>query len=96
MGDSLRIMGEEGTLMLHVLGRWHSYLRGAALLALVTGFMVIPAKARDEAECTVCREKSGVWDCDKAKPGEEGFTGKCEKTDSGCKWSLGEDCTGIE
>ena len=76
---------------------WHSCLRGAALLAFITGWMVVPVNAREDAECATCFEaQPGKWQCARAGAGEQGFTGKCWETESGCSWSLGAQCMGVE
>jgi hypothetical protein len=81
--------------MLDGLARWHNCLRVAALLALVAGLMILPSAAEDPPPCTVCEPDSqGVWDCRPAAEGQRGFNGKCYKTESGCRWDTGEECTG--
>jgi cytochrome c biogenesis protein ResB len=71
--------------------RWHNYLRGLALLAILVGVFVIPASARG-ANCTKCVKSGDSYSCQTVGTGEEGFSGPCSPTDTGCFWNLGESC----
>ena len=82
--------------MSHTLGRCGIVLRVGAVLALVAAGMVIPAQAVTPPTCWACIPVENGFECKEATSGQQGHTGTCTANRDGCRWSLGEPCTGID
>ena len=76
------------------ISRWLRIVRTLALVLLIVAGVAVSTRVAAGPPCNVCQciGGTGICNCRAALPGEEGWTGACSPTDSGCAFGLGESC----
>jgi len=78
------------------ISRWLRIARSLAFVLLIVGGAAMSSRVAAGPPCAVCQciGGTGICGCRDALPGEQGWTGACSPTESGCAFGLGEGCDG--